>query len=332
MPTLLQRVRRWTWRDSSQPVVLMYHRVARPPVDPWGLAVSPTRFEEHLSVLRRRRQTMPLSDFVHRLVAGTLPATAAAVTFDDGYADNCLEARPRLDAAGIPATVFLTTGALDGTTEFWWDELARGLLLRKAAIDCEIEIAGERVALTCGPETDFAHERQWRAWNEPETPRERLYFRVWERLRAAPARARSEVLCRLRRILEFPAPEPGDLPLTGSQVRALAADPLFEFGGHTVTHPVLPALDPAARRHEVLGGRIACEELVGRPVEGFAYPHGAHDPASRETVAACGFRWACSTESRAVAGRGDHLFALPRIQALDWDGDGFDRALLETRP
>jgi peptidoglycan/xylan/chitin deacetylase (PgdA/CDA1 family) len=273
-----------------------------------------------------------MSEFVHRLRAGTLPASAAAVTFDDGYADNCVEARPRLKAAGIPATVFLTTGPLDGPTEFWWDELARGILLRESAIDCEIELGDEHVELKCGAATDLTHERQWRAWNMPATPRERSYLRVWERLRAAPARSRSEVMCRLRGLLEVPPPAPGDLPMTRGQVRELAADPLFEFGAHTVTHPVLPALDAGDRQQEILQGRVACEELVGRRVEGFAYPHGAHDRASRNIVEASGFRWACSTESRAVSGGGVDLFALPRLQVLDWDGEAFERALLEIRP
>ena len=94
----------------------MYHRVAAPAVDPWGLAVHPDHFAEHMEVLRAQRTPLPMSEIVRRLEDGTLPDNAVAVTFDDGYVDNVCEARPRLDAAGVPATIFLVTGALGQRT------------------------------------------------------------------------------------------------------------------------------------------------------------------------------------------------------------------------
>ena len=77
----------------------MYHRIANPPVDPWGLAVQPDHFEEHLTVLRRSRRPLIMSEFFKRLERRTLPNDAVAVTFDDGYVDNLREAKPRLAAA-----------------------------------------------------------------------------------------------------------------------------------------------------------------------------------------------------------------------------------------
>ena len=60
---------------------------------------------------------LSLPDLVSRLERGTLPANAAAVTFDDGYADNLSEASPRLLEAGVPATLFVATGFLDRTCQ-----------------------------------------------------------------------------------------------------------------------------------------------------------------------------------------------------------------------
>ena len=84
---------------QPMPVILTYHRIADEPVDPWGLAVSPTHLEEQLEVVRRTRQPLPLTDFVRGLAAGSLPADAVALTFDDGYVDNLLVGKPRLAAA-----------------------------------------------------------------------------------------------------------------------------------------------------------------------------------------------------------------------------------------
>jgi peptidoglycan/xylan/chitin deacetylase (PgdA/CDA1 family) len=102
-------------------VVLMYHRVADVRLDAYGLAVSTARFAEHVELLTRLGCVVPLAEV-------TRPgATRLAVTFDDGYADNATAAAPLLQAAGLPATYFITTGRLGGR-RFWWDRLAFAFL------------------------------------------------------------------------------------------------------------------------------------------------------------------------------------------------------------
>src|SRR5271165_2456680 len=88
MHTRLRSVVHSVWPPRRRPLILMYHRIADNPVDYFGLSVCPTRFEEHLRVLRRTRYPLPLTDFVRDLVAGSLRSNAVASTFDDGYVDN----------------------------------------------------------------------------------------------------------------------------------------------------------------------------------------------------------------------------------------------------
>jgi peptidoglycan/xylan/chitin deacetylase (PgdA/CDA1 family) len=326
---LLDALRRRIRPAPPRPVVLMYHRVADPPVDPWGLAVRPRHFQEQLEVIGRTRRPLPLSDFVRQLERRTLPSNAVAITFDDGYADNLHQARPRLEEADVPATLFLATGTVGQRSEYWWDELARMILCRAEPLDCEIEIEGEPHRLSIqGTGPPPASARAWRAWEDAPSGREAGYLAVWRRLRLLPAPARDEAMSRLRAALKPPPPDPADFPMTEHEVAELvAAGGVFEIGGHTVTHPVLPALDPAQRRREILDGRRACERLARRAPAGFAYPHGACDADSRAAVAECGFAWACSTEARPVSLRGYDLYMLPRIAALDCNGEAFDRAL-----
>ena len=49
---------------------------------------------------------------------GSLPPRAVCVTFDDGYADNEKYAMPVLRRHGVPATVFVSTGFLNGGRMF----------------------------------------------------------------------------------------------------------------------------------------------------------------------------------------------------------------------
>ena len=66
MRRLVKRLRRWL-RHGDSPAILMYHRIAMPAVDPWGLSVSPERFAEQVQALRARR-TIPVHGCLCRSV------------------------------------------------------------------------------------------------------------------------------------------------------------------------------------------------------------------------------------------------------------------------
>ena len=94
--------------------ILLYHSIDDDPppgIAPWTL--SPTAFLEHVTAMVDSRRT-PMT--VGDLAAGIrgeqpLPARPMAVTFDDGFADTA-DATRLLTDAGIPATVYVTTGML----------------------------------------------------------------------------------------------------------------------------------------------------------------------------------------------------------------------------
>lgn len=106
-------------------VVLLYHRVADLAHDPHLLAVARERFTSHLDVIRAHAVPMSLERMMALASRDALPPRAVAITFDDGYADNLQAAQPLLSAAGVPATVFITTDAVMKRREFWWDEVDR---------------------------------------------------------------------------------------------------------------------------------------------------------------------------------------------------------------
>ena len=86
MRRVLRRLHRWLRRRGG-PAILMYHRIATPEVDPWGLSVSSERFVAHVQALNAHRTILSMDAFVARLRSRDLPHNAVALTFDDGYLD-----------------------------------------------------------------------------------------------------------------------------------------------------------------------------------------------------------------------------------------------------
>jgi peptidoglycan/xylan/chitin deacetylase (PgdA/CDA1 family) len=313
------------WPPKPRPLILTYHRIADEPIDYFRLAVSPACFEEQLHVLRRTRYPLPLAHFIRDLAAGTLPPNAVALTFDDGYVDNLVAGKPRLAAADVPATVFLATGYIDRPERFWWDELARLILLETGPQRFAIVVRGEAMQFDFGTETPAREDGTTRAARL--TRRHAALWKLRQALRPLEDEERRSIMVEVRSIFAGRDYRSSlGRAMTGEEVRALVTDGLVTIGAHTVTHPVLSGLEAAACYREITESKHACEVLIGAPVVSFAYPYGDFDAKAREAVKTAGFTFACSSRHGPAVATCD-VFALPRILVSNWGGDAFERAL-----
>lgn len=320
----LRRVVRRARGRSMGPVIFMYHRIAETICDPWGISVPPARFREQLEHLRAHWTILAMDELVSALESQSLPNDAAALTFDDGYADNVLVAKPILEDYGIPATMFLTTGSLGIPSPYWWDELATLVLERPepARIDCE---AGG-IRLTAQWEFQKSPLPELRAWRVSRMPppgrRAQAYLSLWTTLHRLQAAQRDEAMIALReRLSPAPAFSPENLPMSLAQARALTSAEIA-VGGHARSHVPLPVLSESQRRAEIEGCRADLLCLCdANKVPGFAYPHGEWDAATRAIVIDAGFAWAVTTSAAPVNPQSFDRFALPRIQVEDFATD-----------
>lgn len=278
--------------------VLIYHRVRRE-VDPlFPGEVDAVRFDQHLELLSRLFNVLPLQDAVRLLAAGKLPARAACITFDDGYADNADVALPILQRHGMTATFFICTGFLDGG-RMWNDTIIESI--RRAE--------GERLDLAAVGLGEFAI-----ATNDDRQRAISQLIASAKYLDPARRVEHSEAIRELSR-----AALPDDLMLRTDQVRALH-DAGMGIGGHTVNHPILLRLPADLVRREIADGKSALEQMIGAPVRLFAYPNGTpgtdYDHEHAKTVCALGFDAAFST-AWGAASRSSDPFQLPRF--TPWD-------------
>jgi peptidoglycan/xylan/chitin deacetylase (PgdA/CDA1 family) len=95
-----------------------------------------------------------------------------------------------------------------------------------------------------------------------------------------------------------------------SQVAELAQQE-FQFGAHSISHPVLPAVTAEEANHQIADSQAELQQRIGRTVEFFAYPFGRWNPAVRAIVQEH-YRGACSTGAGVVQPDADPC-ALPRV-------------------
>lgn len=91
--------------------VLFYHRVADE--HPNGWSISNREFQRQMLWLKQNVDVVSLEEIQTRMSSGRNDRLAVAVTFDDGYAENCDQAIPFLLEHEIPMTYFV---ALDFVT------------------------------------------------------------------------------------------------------------------------------------------------------------------------------------------------------------------------
>jgi peptidoglycan/xylan/chitin deacetylase (PgdA/CDA1 family) len=323
---LAESVRR---RLRPRALILLYHRIAESPRDPWGLAVTPQHFDEHLAALRRAGAPVTLRALVSDLKRGAVRPGSVVVTFDDGYADNATTALPLLERHDVPATCFVTTGAVASAREFWWDELERLLLgVKRLPAELRLAIAGREALfrLPAGASPTAQPGASWRAWEDDRSPRAHAYRWCYERLFPLPDDERRAALAELAAAVDGDVTaRPTHRCLSRDELARLAQSPLIEIGAHAATHTPLAALSPTQQDAEIRESKRYLEQAIGRSLESFAYPYGRPgdwDPGTATRVSRAGFACACTTVRETVRPT-SNLFQLPRVAVEDCDGAAF---------
>jgi peptidoglycan/xylan/chitin deacetylase (PgdA/CDA1 family) len=312
----------------------MYHRIAEPNLDPWGLCVSPRHFEAHLQAIKKYFHPLSMQELVKHLQRGKVPNRSIVITFDDGYADNLLNAKPVLERYDIPATIYLVTEALVEGRHLWWDDLEWALLQPEALPEVlELNISGNQYSWQLGnarhyPTADRQNDRQIRPWDAAPGTRLAFFYSVWQQLRELSKTERLEAIDTIRDWAGMPQKDQrADRILTKEELRRLENSSLIELGAHTVTHPSLSRIPTAQQIEEIVGSKIQLENILGHPVTSFSYPHGEYSAETMGLVRSAGFHSATAIHFRCVFS-GEDPFELPRFQVDDWSGEDFLRRLI----
>lgn len=278
-------------RRGRDPLIVCYHRVVEDlrahPLSAPAMMVSARTLEEQLDWLGRHYRLVPLDELVRQ--AGE-PARngkpAAAVTFDDGYADVYERAVPLLRRKGVPAAVFVVT-----------DLLGTGRLQVHDRLYALLELCRSRLGtsgLVAVLRRVGAGERVCRRLVEGRG----ILADVSEELLVSWPRSEVErLIAGLERVEDVEIP-----PELARALRPMSWDMVLELhragvtvGSHTRSHRILPNETEADVREEVAGSKRVLEQRLGTRVDHLSYPAGQFSPSCVEAVRDAGYRYAYTT-------------------------------------
>jgi peptidoglycan/xylan/chitin deacetylase (PgdA/CDA1 family) len=265
--------------------------------------------------MRHLKEIVPLVRFEEDWTKVSRPAVA--ITFDDGYADNALEALPILEEVGAPATFFVSTGTIGTTEEFWWHDLER-IILEKKGLPPGFTLEDG----SCG--------RSWPTGSLRE--RQEFYRGIVRLMKVADTEHRNNCLAQLH---SWAGTEKGSTDthraMTVNELRLLAESSRVTIGAHTVTHTRLSSLSPEAQREEISSSKKELEGWIDREISTFSYPFGLRSDYTKQSIALC--RQAGFTRAAAnfpgQAHRWTDPYQIPRHLVRNWPVETFTAKLQE---
>ncbi len=261
------RFGRGLFRNSL--TVLNYHRIDdpdRPDFDTFKPNVSarPEDFARQMDYLARWFNVVSTRDLVNWLRGkNSLPPHAALITFDDGYLDNYTFAYPILRKHNFPAIIFLTTNHIESDIPFYWD----------LAAYCFSHTKRNDIQFPDGT------RREWNGRAEAE----QVSGKLIESLKGMNEDEKLEWVARLPDMLEVSTPAGffRNLMMSWDQVREMSRNGI-EFGGHTMSHPILTRVPLEKAKEEIEGSKARVEQELGQEAPGFAYPNGLSNDFNRD--------------------------------------------------
>ena len=101
--------------------------------------------------------------------------------------------------------------------------------------------------------------------------------------------------------------------MTWSEIKEISDSGVITIGSHTRSHLWLPAMGTSSLKQEIIGSKEILERRLGKKVDFFCYPIGAHDERVERFVEEAGYTCAVATNPGRFKPSGD-IYAIKRIK------------------
>ena len=307
--------------NYKQPLVLLYHGVSNQ--KNWsgienyhGKHVPTEHFRQQLHWLKQHFTITTLTT-IERLVTDKQKTKSSfcAITFDDGYQNNFLDAFPILQDERVPATIFLTGDFIDKGIPLWPDRL-------------EFALNQSRFKTL----TINMYRKEWRLPTGTDPEKISTYNQIRNYLKSCPNKERLNILETVEKktgfALNFKHPS-NYSPLSWTEVHTMS-EAGIDFGAHTMSHPILGRLTVAEQKKEIIPSQTLIIQKLGS-CRHFAYPNGQvgdWNDGTLKILESVNFTAAWTTIPRRVKLETDRALLLPRHTIAAYHDWNYFRALV----
>ncbi len=279
---------------KNEPIVLMYHRTLD---EPFINGVAPDEFEKQIAYICKHFNVIPIEQLIQDVMSNSVKPYSLALTFDDGHYDFYDNAWPILKKYNVPASLYVTTGFVDGTT-WLWPDLLKYILLNSKVDFLEVKDIGNISTRKA------EHEVSWQT--------------LGDHCLALPVGERNKLLFRLAEDAQLTvslAPMPPFHSVTWPQLQEMSKQGLA-VGSHTVTHPILSSLSAQDLRYELSESANTIKNHLGSAPKGICYPNGRPEDVSELVIKAAedsGYTYGLMGRNTKLSK--NHIFSIGRIAA-----------------
>jgi peptidoglycan/xylan/chitin deacetylase (PgdA/CDA1 family) len=287
--SLIAKIAHLTFNPLSCSGIIYFHRVLKE-FDPfYPDAILDNDFEKLIIYLKAFFDIVPLE--LIKTPGKGLPRLA--ITFDDGYLDNLLVAKPILDKHDVPATFFIATKGIDSGI-LWYDKITEAF---RASNNIYCKDTNSLIPLS---NTKF----------RTEAASDLIFKNKSRKITQDPEGDMNELL------VGIGLPSYPRLMMNSRELKLITSNGLHQLGAHTHDHTILTSTGIDEAREQITKSKVLLEQITGKEILFFAYPNGRptfdFNDSHKQIINTLGFKFAFSTSDGGISAASDRL-ALPRF-------------------
>jgi peptidoglycan/xylan/chitin deacetylase (PgdA/CDA1 family) len=223
------------------------------------------------------------------------------LTFDDGYASFYTHVFPILIKYKVPASLFLTTDAINNKVLLWYDRLV--------VLFEETRMKSLEMSALSSKYFKFVTTSE----------KARVITEIGEMMKKEKPESLNEILdeVQIRLGVTQENMQRYKPMLSWEQIRELKRSPYISLGSHTCSHPILTKMTGESFLREIELSKEILEKELQMPITGFSYPNGDHSLRVRQSVEKAGYEYGLTTYRQDINNfqdaRTHDMFALRRI-------------------
>lgn len=220
-------------------------------------------FKAHIAFLKKYCHIITLKQFFEGDFIPGKPNIA--LTFDDGYRNNFVHAKPILEEAGVHGTFFITGLNTTESDILWADFLNIASVLNEENVTIDGEEFRKQNGIYYSADTG-----------------ESIYSIIKER--RAGWQYKQDMKEAFASIADFKEDDTFDeywKLMSDDEIRACSDSEFIEIGSHGFFHNNLGTVSLAEARSELKKSKLYLENLIQKPVDSLGYPDGSY---SRDVI------------------------------------------------